>query len=335
MDYCTPHFSKPLGLLTFDDVENYFSSERFETDQLEFKSFGGNLNESYKSISRVACAFLNSKGGLLIWGAPLGVIAAGRNEKIFQGALTPIGEILVKDRVISKISDSITPLPLGIRVKIIENGQQQCVCVFEIDESDYSPHQFDKIYYMRIDGQNKPAPHHYVESLFKKIRYPQLEGYLKFTRVTGDQIYCYISFDVYLINWSPLQNIELLSFRVILDSGVFATNTSNNYFMEGHEWRRESYKNVLHYGEPCRDANVIRVERQLVDRGEMLTVMLSFGAKNSPSKMSEYTLNLGRLRNGGDAERAVVERKENRSYKEIQDQKGMTREVFLEALLGR
>jgi predicted HTH transcriptional regulator len=184
MDFCTPHFGKPLNDLTLEDVSNFFSTEKIETDQLEFKSFGGLANDNYKGITRTICAFLNSKGGLLIWGAPAGTDVAGRNEKVFLGELSLINQVLVKDALISKVSDSITPLPSGIRVKVIVQDVN-CVCVFEVDESNYSPHQFDKSYVMRIDGQTKPAPHHYIEALFRRIKYPEVEGYLKFTRITS------------------------------------------------------------------------------------------------------------------------------------------------------
>src|SRR5690349_16525837 len=110
MDFCTPHFGKPLNDLTIDDVNAFFATEKIETDQLEFKSFGGLTNDNYKGITRTISAFLNSKGGLLIWGAPVGTVVTGRAEKVFQGALTPINEILAKDPLISKVSDSITPL---------------------------------------------------------------------------------------------------------------------------------------------------------------------------------------------------------------------------------
>ncbi|MBL0145403.1 MAG: putative DNA binding domain-containing protein [Chitinophagaceae bacterium] len=74
MDYCTSHFGKRLNDLTIQDIESYFQQERIETDQLEFKSISqhGNLNDKILGIQRSICAFLNSSGGLLIWGAPEG-----------------------------------------------------------------------------------------------------------------------------------------------------------------------------------------------------------------------------------------------------------------------
>lgn len=336
MDYSTSHFGKSLNDLTLDDVVQFFSTERIETDQLEFKSFGGELNNSYRGIIRTICAFLNSKGGLLIWGAPNGTTVAGRREKIFIGELKPLPVVLEKDTVISRCSDSITPLPNGIRVRIIEGRQVGCVCIFEADESNYSPHQFENTYYMRIDGQNKPAPHHYIEALFRKIRYPQLEGYLKFNRAIRDMDSYRIVFDVFVMNWSPLQNAIDISFRVISDKGVFpAAGTNNNYANDGHEWRKESFKSVLSYGEPVNEVNAIQVDVQRILDGEELYVILIFGARNVPSKASEYRLSLKPLLSGTLPEKAIVDRTENQLFKDIQDGKGVTKEDTLRMLLGR
>lgn len=52
MDYCTPHFGKPLHELTLDDLNAFFTTEKIETDQLELKSFGGLGNDHYKALTR-------------------------------------------------------------------------------------------------------------------------------------------------------------------------------------------------------------------------------------------------------------------------------------------
>lgn len=103
MSYSTSHFGKALNDLTLDDIAHFFSTERIETDQLEFKSFRGDIVNSYRGIIRTICAFLNSKGGLLIWGSPSGVTVEGRREKIFTGEIKPLNAVLEKDAVISKM----------------------------------------------------------------------------------------------------------------------------------------------------------------------------------------------------------------------------------------
>jgi hypothetical protein len=338
MDYCTAHFGKKLDEVTYQDVVGFFTTEKTETDQLEFKSFAGNVNDNYPGLIRTICAFLNSKGGLLIWGAPAGDKPAGRKEKIFQGPLTPTNQILAKDSVISKCSDSITPLPTGIRVAILADGNNGCVCVFEVDESNYSPHQFDKSYLMRIDGQSKPAPHHYIEALFKKIRYPNLEGFLKLTEVSptafnGSPHYR-IVFSIYFFNWSPLQNEENFSFRVICMPGWFP---QINYIAQDHgrngiEDRQENYREIFYFGEPLHNQYVLLINPITLNDNLTVDIALSFGGRLSPSKSCLYQLNLANPNAFNNPASIVSVITENELLKDGQDKKGVTRESTLNSL---
>jgi predicted HTH transcriptional regulator len=269
MDFCTAHFGKTLKELSIQDIKSYFLEERIETDQLEFKSINsiGNINDKFAGIQRTVCAFLNSSGGLLIWGAPEGLKVEGKKEKIFKGDLSLFNQILEKDFVVSKISDSIIPLPNNIRTNIIIDGSKSII-IIEIDSSEYSPHQNADTYYMRIDGQTKPAPHHYIEALFKKITYPNIEAFLKITKIEVFQGNKYkVDFDMYYFNWTPLQNEEKLSFRVVSD-GVFGhyQNPQHSYLytMEGHEYFKENVKDVFYFGESFHHENHVNMNLTLV-----------------------------------------------------------------------
>lgn len=105
--------------------------------------------------------------------------------------------------------------------------------------------------------------------------------------------------------------------------------------MNGHECRQDSYKAVLHNGQPIRDTNYIEVSKDVVGPNDTLYGMLSFGARNSPAKSSEYRINLGHLKIGLSPEKAVSERVENQLYADIQARKGATKEHVLRTLLGR
>ena len=56
---------------------------------------------------------------------------------------------------------------------------------------------------MRMDGQSRPAPHHYVEALFKQIKYPNLEGYIKFDELTLDDGTYYLNISFIVFNYFP------------------------------------------------------------------------------------------------------------------------------------
>jgi hypothetical protein len=121
---------------------------------------------------------------------------------------------------------------------------------------------------MRIDGQTKPAPHHYIEALFKKITYPNIEAFLKITKIEVFQGNKYkVDFDMYYFNWTPLQNEEKLSFRVVSD-GVFGhyQNPQHSYLytMEGHEYFKENVKDVFYFGESFHHENHVNMNLTLV-----------------------------------------------------------------------
>lgn len=339
MDYCTAHFGKSLTELNINDIQTYFSVERIETDQLEFKSIhnSGNLNDKFLGVQRTVTAFLNSIGGLVIWGAPEGQKIEGKKEKTFKGDLTFFDQILEKDFIISKISDSIIPLPNNIRTVIL-NEENKSIVIIEIDSSEYSPHQTANSYYMRIDGQTKPAPHHYIEALFKKIKYPNIEAFLKITKAEVYQNKYKINFDVYFFNWSPLQNEEKLSFRVVTD-GVFGRfqypQFSHLYALEGHEYFKENTKDIFFFGEPILESEVIMFDPQkLAIEGYKARLGVTFGGRFSPRKSSEYILDLSKLYEL-DVNEIVISKSENKLTKDLQDEKGVTKELIIKTFMNR
>ena len=177
-NFSNQYFGKNLDELNYEDLVRFFSDEREESDKIEFKSYqvdGDTWTKKIDGVIRGICAFLNSGGGLMIWGAPSGTKVADR--VVFTGHLAMADVCIDKDRLISKISDSITPLPININVHTIEHAGFY-LYVFEILASNYSPHQYRNIYYARLDGQTKPAPHYLVDALFKKISYPNIEGFI-------------------------------------------------------------------------------------------------------------------------------------------------------------
>lgn len=338
MDYCLSHFGKSINDLKIEDIETFFRDERVETDQLEFKSINpnGNINEKFAGINKSICAFLNSSGGLLIWGAPEGKKVEGKKEKVFVGDLTFFHEVIEKDFTVSKISDSIIPLPSDIRVKILQKDNTS-LAIIEIDTSEYSPHQTADTYFMRIDGQSKPAPHHYIEALFKKIKYPNIEAFFKIIKAELFQNKYKIDFELYFFNWSPLINEEKLSFRLITESGKFEgakyPDTSHFYRLYGSEFYKDNAKNIFYFGEPVREANTVFFDIvQLAKKEFIATIFISFGGKFSPMKSSIYKLNFKDLHNKKPSE-IIVEKTENRLTKDIQDEKGVNKSSLIKDLM--
>lgn len=339
MDFCTAHFGKSLTDLDIEDIKLYFAEERIETDQLEFKSINpeGNISSKFVGIQKTTCAFLNSSGGLIIWGAPEGQKRTDKKEKIFIGELTYFDTILEKDNIVSKISDSIIPLPNGIRVKILSENINSVVLI-EIDPSEYSPHQNLDTFFMRIDGQTKPAPHHYIEALFKKIKYPNIEAYLKITNIEPTETLYIVTFNVYFFNWSPLQNEEHLSFRIVAD-GIFKRSTTHMYqhlfIANGHEFYKENAKDIFYFGEPILESEDLLFEKTKLRQNENIgRVIISFGGRFSPRKSCEYFFDFTKVLLN-EPNNIITKKKENILSKDLHDEKGMTKDLILKAFMEK
>lgn len=336
MDYSTFFFGKQLNEISYQDIVDFFKEERTESDLIEFKSINpiGKFDEKFIGIQKSVCAFLNSNGGILIWGAPEGKYVEGKKEKVFKGDLTHFPSTIEKDYAVSKISDSIIPLPSSFKFNIISH-MVKSIAVIEIAPSDYSPHQTRDTYYMRIDGQTRPAPHHYIEALFKKIRYPNIEVFVSLKKIGLEQSKLRIEFDFIFFNWSPLQNEEMLSYRVIVDNGIFSRSQfpqyKNSYRFEGHEYFNEKAKEIFYFGEPIVESEVLVFDQKyLAQKGNKAKLLISFGGRFSPRKSSEYTFDFTKAYNY-DLNNLIVEKKENYLTKDFQEMMGVDRTKALKA----
>jgi hypothetical protein len=219
----------------------------------------------------------------------------GKKEKVFKGTLSPCDKIIEKDSFISRLTDLITPSPKGIEFQRLEKDSK-FVYIFDIEQSFYAPHQFRNIYYMRIDGQTKAAPHHYIEALFKKITYPKLEGYIKVNsfKIFGNNYI--LNFTYFIFNMSKLQNEHEIYYRISVTAGRFQnynipSQNGEIYAQDGHELRVLNAKSTLYYNEPLTDSvNIIINPHNLVNLKYECKILFAFGGKQSPLMYSYYVL---------------------------------------------
>lgn len=181
--YAEQHFGKPLTDITPTDLTHFFATEHEESDTVEFKSYyeKGQNNHKHKedAVLKTICGFLNSSGGLLVWGAPEGHTPTGRQTKVFTGALSPVAKLIEKDTFISRVANAIVPLSNLVKMQRVEINTGEYVYVFDVEQSVHKPHQFDNRYWVRLDGQTNVAPHYLIDALFKQIRYANLGGYVR------------------------------------------------------------------------------------------------------------------------------------------------------------
>lgn len=331
-------FGKSLTDLTYADIAHFFTTDHGESNTVEFKAYSptyGNFNQNIRGIIRAICGLLNSDGGIVVWGAPLGTTDPVTNEKKFIGALAPIPDYKEKDWMINKISDNITPLPTGVRVEVLQNSATENIYIIEVQPSPYKPHQQDNTYFVRLDGQTKPAPHYFIEALFKRISYPNIEGYIKVEKaglIQNPSRY-YLTLSVFLFNFSQSQNEEDVKVRLMTVPGSFQHKIGTD----------DPYNSVrkigsLHFGLVQSHTEIIIINpNELQNSNNKVHIMMSYAGKSSPAKSSDYTLDLSKIDLNVDTNTLQLfeEVEENKLFADRQQQLGTTRESSLLTALGR
>jgi hypothetical protein len=352
MGFAKQLFGKSLRELTYSDIESYFQSERKENDTLEFKSYPsrGNSQDKLKGIFKSVCAFLNSSGGIIVWGAPEGTVVGTDKEKTFKRPLTSLDPSIEKDMLVSSISSNLIPLAGSFNLELISDVNGNNICVIEVFKSNYAPHQYEGFYYMRLDGISRPAPHHYIEALFKRISYPNLEGYLKFGEIKTDIIagegfvnksFYFIDISILIFNYSEVQNEENIFFRLDSDIGIvhdfyMRSLTNPVYYNGGKTVLKYNATGLLTFGLPYLFTESFRIDpHEVGQHGWKVKFDLKFGGKQSPLKISSYTLNISNYLAQADTNKLIVQISENDFVYERAENEGITKHQELKTILGR
>ena len=342
-EFATLLFGKPIKDLTGDDIGKYFQESRMESDKLEFKSFPSGLPkkdmaELEKKILRGIVAFLNSDGGVLIWGAPQGDSAD--KKETFQGALIASDIRIEKDAFMAKIANKIIPSPRGIRFYRVETEDGRYIYLFDVPASEYAPHQVDNVYYMRLDGQTVAAPHHYIEALFKKVSFPKLEAYLKIVNWSFEEGHRHTRLQCTIIfrNVSAFQNDYDLHCRIVTDTGLVVFKGSSytswdDHIIKGtdHSSGRIAdtiyYHNYVHY-----DFDLILDRDYLYRNAYQFKLEVVFGSRLAPMRKCWYTLQMGPKY--PDKKQTIIIEKEENLYLHEKDSEDMADQQELYNLLN-
>ncbi len=298
MDYVKKYFGKELNELVYDDVQDFFIEEKDESDKIEYKSYFSDEKDKYEdklnAVIKTICALLNSEGGLIIWGAPIGQKVTGKKEKIFKGELSPVNVLIEKDSFIRKITEVITTSPHGVRFKPLTKDDAKFVYVIEVEKSQYSPHQFKNNYFMRLDGQTKIAPHHYVEALFRKVTYPNLSLLLeqvKFEKNGNNPTY-QLRAIIQIANNTKLQNerdVKLILTTSHCKSEIFAFSNLK-YKVVGNGKVIVDVIDTLHYGNVLRESFNFQIHEDELTENKNINLELSIGGRYSPLMNSLFEI---------------------------------------------
>ncbi|WP_080239043.1 AlbA family DNA-binding domain-containing protein [Spirosoma rigui] len=296
------HLGKSLENITAIDLISYFAIDRDESLTLEFKSFyqrEGDIKYKEAGVLKAICAFLNSNGGLLIWGAPISTKNT-EGHKICRGDLSPVEKRYSKDDLISKISSKIFPFSPSVQVNSVEVEPGKYVYLFDVPESLSKPHQFDDKYYIRLDGQSKPAPHYILDALFKQLRFPNLNVFLRLDGFENSSMNfpersIKILITCFLINSSKFLH-EYDPYYIVSPSlGGFINRSSGEIENFLHIYDIPSLK-ALTYDIPLIRQEVLTIPIELYykwcEKDVPIPIWIVGGGKLSPPVKSSYTIKL-------------------------------------------
>lgn len=285
MKYSSIIFGKDLYDLTYLDLEDFFLTQKEENLNLEFKSYApqGAHRDKENVIKKSVCSLLNSEGGIIIWGAPIETRDPNGNTTAI-GGLTPFNVGLDRDRLINILSSSLTPMPIGIRVQFLDDGNNNFIVVIEVEKSIERPHQYDNRYYIRLDGQTRVAPHYLIKALIQSKDFPVLRGHLRLKEIQVNGSDIYLTFRKLLFNTSQFNNDKNVFMKIVTFPGEIYVN---------QQCKGDSYSvdfSVLSHGRPTMSNFIIKLNATDLQRN--LKIAFQFGGEKSPSKISNYKYNI-------------------------------------------
>jgi hypothetical protein len=155
--------------------EEVFSLPLGEHDFFDRKSgeLISDVNKFGETVGKALSAFANSGGGHLLLGV--------KNDGTFDGVPEVIkGRTTTREWLEQKIPNLVIyPLQDFSVHEVVRSSPSdipagKVVIVIDVGDSDLAPHQnaSDRIYYCRAGGHSVPASHFYLETLWRRERYP-------------------------------------------------------------------------------------------------------------------------------------------------------------------
>jgi hypothetical protein len=337
MNFCINYFKKDLYDLQEEDLKQFFKIEKKENQHLEFKQFHSRTKRTdlISIFKKAVCSFLNSEGGILIYGAPKKEKDSDGKE-YYQGNLTPFPSDTLpdKDDLMRQIVDNIHSMPRGVRFELIK-FEQGSIGVFEIQPSQTKPHQTENIYQIRIDGQKKPAPHYLIEAMMKQITFPEIRAYVRVinTTYTEEGRFLLISFNVLLANFSEFKNEKNVRFSLQIQGPMDLLPGNSPDQISAKRTKFFKHENLI-YRIPAKKKFILKGDFGMISDSKEIKLVILFHGESSPPKATVYKFDIetrshrGRLVN--DKAKIVVD---NIPLAEYQNSLGIsTSESLISAL---
>lgn len=181
-------FKKELNKLDLKDVSILIEHKIEESYNLEYKQPTRNVKKDCNSIAKQISAFLNSNGGIIIYGVV--------EEKVIPHSYPTDYKYIniAKEQIENLLKSRIDPWNEQVKIKRIKNKNDflEGIFVVEVPKSNNPPHMANNIYYKRLNFQTLPMSHVDVFRAFQ-ISWVRRRD---FTREIVEPIYAEISEEI-------------------------------------------------------------------------------------------------------------------------------------------
>lgn len=151
-------FGKELERLQISDILSLIQNNIDESQNLEYKEPSNNLGKDCEHLAKSMSGFLNTDGGILIYGVSERKEGDHRYPTNIEWCNT------TKERLENLLKSKIQPWEERIRIHRIKsrNNEKVGIFVIEIPKSNNPPHMYNYSYYQRLNFQTQPMTHQSV-----------------------------------------------------------------------------------------------------------------------------------------------------------------------------
>lgn len=156
-------FGKELEQLRIGDIERLIERRIDESQNLEYKQPTDNLEEDCDYLAKAISGFLNTDGGIIIYG-----VSERKDKEHRYPASMKFCEVN-KERFESLLLNRVQPWEERTRIYRLPNGEneQNGIFVLEVPKSNNPPHMYNFSYYRRLNFRTEPMSHRDVLRVFQ------------------------------------------------------------------------------------------------------------------------------------------------------------------------
>lgn len=180
------NLEEQFNRLSLTEIDEFIASGQEEHLSLEFKQVNfpdyNNENKEYdkKNYAKALSGFANSQGGIIVWG-----IKASLNEEKQDVAKEkkPIKQLKKFLNLLNKLEgEAISPIVVGVKHKIITEGEDTGYGVTFVPPSDTPPHMalFGESHYYKRSGDSFYKCEHFdIRDMFFRTKTPKLSFFVR------------------------------------------------------------------------------------------------------------------------------------------------------------